>query len=348
MPLIASIAALFILVLIGSQFIGNKSISMDNSAMEQKAFKGEEKAESTSIEDAEGAAGRSMIENFSADVQAPQTLVYESQLEGVTLFEIGLAGDDAESVPVSFLIPNEVITNKLGTEKPTKLQLYETFAPLIDEESLGFKEYHLLKGTFREEGKKLIHTLPKDHDYDKGSAALSNYMGALVDTFGDSYDEVQLESASGEEVYLDHIGEMTEAISLNSKSTQYNYFAYQMRDGTMYLSPNFRMSYSNIEEAIENMTVEANDIYQTVILPEVSMQVEDQGEIVKITFDEPLDMEQYEPTQVMRMIEGLLLTSASFDKQIKFEQIVQTEWSGFDFTKPLEKPIGANIVFYNF
>ena len=121
---------------------------MDNSAMEQKAFKGEEKAESTSIEDAEGAAGRSMIENFSTDVQAPQTLVYESQLEGVTLFEIGLAGDDAESVPVSFLIPNEVITNKLGTEKPTKLQLYETFAPLIDEESLGFKEYHLLKGTF--------------------------------------------------------------------------------------------------------------------------------------------------------------------------------------------------------
>ena len=77
MPLIASIASLFILVLIGSQFIGNKSISMDNSAMDQKAFKGEDKAESTSIEDA---AGRSMIEKFSMDVQAPQTLVYESQL----------------------------------------------------------------------------------------------------------------------------------------------------------------------------------------------------------------------------------------------------------------------------
>ena len=96
------------------------------------------------------------------------------------------------------------------------------------------------------------------------------------------------------------------------------------------------------------MTTEANDIYRTVILPGVSLTVEDEGDIVTVTFDQALDLEQYDPAQGMRMIEGLLLTAASFDKQIKFEQIVQENWSGFDFTKPLEKPVAGNILFYNF
>ena len=44
----------------------------------------------------------------------------------------------------------------------------------------------------------------------------------------------------------------------------------------------------------------------------------------------------------MYMIEGMLLTAASFDKQVRFENIVQNDWQGFNFTQPLPMPIGAN------
>ena len=345
-PLIASIASLFILVLIGSQFIGNQSISMDDHANEETAFSTEEKSTYNAVQNSE--SENAMIKSASMDMMAQQTVVFESQLADTTLFEIGLAGDDAESVPVSFLISNELVAEKINIENPTKLQLYETFAPLIDETSLGFAEYHPFKGTFREDREKLIHTLPSDQTYDIGTAAISNYVGALVDTFGDAYQEVQVENDKGEPIYFEHIGKMEEPIPLQDESTQYNYFTYQKRDSSIYLSPNFRMSYPNVKEAIENMTTEANDIFQTVILPEVTFSVKEKADIVTITFDTPLDIEMYDSFEAMRMIEGILLTAASFDKQIKFENIVQQQWSGFDFTKPIEKPIAANLMHYNF
>ena len=343
-PLVASIASLFILVVIGSQFLNDNSISMQNSARD------EAKVETTSgtmeAESRDAATERAMPSSFSL-IAAQQTLVYASQTEGLTLFEMGLA-DGAQIVPVSFLIPNDLVAERTGTEKPTKLQLYETFASTIDETVLGFSEFHPFKGILREAGDTLIHTLPEGHNYDAGSAAIVNYVAALADTFGDAYKEVRLEDANGETIFFDHIGNMLEPVTLQGPDRQYNYFAYQKQDGSFYLSPNFHMGYSDVTEAFQNMTAEVNDIYQTVILPDVTFSVEEGHDFVTITFDQPLDLEQYDPAQAMRMIEGMLLTAASFDKQIKFEQIVQETWSGFDFTNPLEKPIAANIVFYNF
>lgn len=343
-PLIASIASLFILVVVGSQFLNNNSISMQNSARDDA------KVETTSgaleKESMDAATERAMPSNFSMTA-AQQTLVYASQIEGVTLFKMGLA-DGAQIVPVSFLIPNDIVAEKVGTEKPTKLQLYETFASAIDETVLGFSEFHPFKGALREAGDTLIHTLPKGHQYDVGSAAIANYMAALADTFGDAYKEVRLEDANGETIFFDHIGDMLEPVTLQGTARQYNYFTYQRQDGSFYLSPNFHMGYSDVTEAFQTMTTEVNDIYQSAILPNVTFSVEDGNDFVTITFDSPLDLEQYDPAQAMRMIEAMLLTAASFDKQIKFEQIVQETWNGFDFSNPLEKPLAANIVFYNF
>lgn len=273
-PLIASIASLFILVVVGAQFIGQNSISMDNRAQDEVKIESKSDAMEAEMANEESAV---MSTRAVFDAAAQQTLVYESQLEGVTLFEVGLS-DGAESIPVSFLIPNDVVANKIGIEHPTNLQLYEAFASQIDESVLGFSEYH----------------------------------------------------------------------PLQEQQSAYNYVAYQKQDGSYYLSPNFRMSYSTVEEAFSDMTIEANESYQTVILPEVTFHTDVKDNLVTITFDQPLDLEQFEPTAAMRMIEGMLLTAASFNKQIKFEQIVQENWSGFDFKKPLEKPIAANILFYNF
>lgn len=346
-PLFVSIASIFIIVLISAQFIGNnESVTMQNEAFDLATPESEENATMSAKEDA--STQRSMINSFSTEAQPEQTLVYENEIEDNTLFAIGLAGDDAESVPVSILIPNEIVAEKTGTENPTKLELYNTFSPLLDEQSLGFNEYHPYKGGLREEGNRLVHTLPEDHQYDTGTASLSNYLGSLVDTFSEAYMEVEIENTAGKPIYFDHVGDVNEPFLLNDENSQYNYFMYQMRNGAVYLSPNFRMSFKNVQEAIKNMTVEANDIYRTVILPGVYLKVEDAESIVTITFEEPLNLENFEPAQAMRMIEGLIMTAASFDKQVKFENIVQEQWGGFDFTKPVEKPVAANRIQYEF
>ncbi|MEK4424728.1 hypothetical protein [Solibacillus sp. FSL K6-1523] len=349
-PLIASIASLFVLVFIASTFMGNApEISLPSDT---------EDAQLEDTSSHEPATTR-MMESHSVDMEndtlSPkmaatpiQTVVNEQQLQGFTLFTIGLAGDDAESVPVSFLIPNEIVERQLGTKTPTKLQLYQEFAPFIEEQSLGFKEYHPIKGSFTEKGDDLVHQLPDDHTYDIGSAALSNYVGALIDTFGESYNRVLLTNAEGTQMTLNHMGEINNPIELTGKMTHYNYFSYQMRDGSTYLSPNFRMSFSNVKDALLNMTTEANDIFHTAILPDVSFQVKVKKNIVIVTFDELLDLENYDSTQAMRMIEGILLTAASFNKEVKFEQIKQQDWGGFHFSKPLPKPVAANLVVYDF
>lgn len=348
-PLFVSIASIFIIVLIGAQFIGNnESVTMQNEAFDLADPETEENMTMSAKEDASSQTERSMINSFSTDAQPERTLVYENELEGNTLFTIGLAGDDAESVPVSILIPNEVVAEKTGTENPTMLQLYNAFSPLLDEQSMGFNEYHPYKGELREEGNRLVHMLPEDHQYDAGTASLSNYLGSLIDTFSDAYTEVEIENTAGTPIYFDHIGDVNEPFLLNGENAQYNYFMYQMRNGAVYLSPNFRMSFTDVQEAIKNMTVEANDIYRTVILPGVYLKVEEADAIVTIKFEEPLNLENYEPAQAMRMIEGLIMTAESFDKQVKFENIVQEKWAGFNFTKPVEKPVAANRINYEF
>lgn len=349
-PLIASIASLFVLVLIASIFFGNAP-SIPNSLRDDAA-------KSESMSQHEPATAR-MMEDYSKGEEEHQaspkmatmpiqTAVYEHQLQDSTVFTIGLAGDDAESVPVSFLIPNELLEHQFGTLTPTKLQLYNKIAPYIEEQLLGFKAYHPFKGNFSESGNTLVHQLPPDHGYDAGSAALSNYIGALVDTFGDRYERVQLTDEQGGQITLDHIGGVMEPIELTGKTIKYNYFIYQMRDGSTYLSPNFRMSFSTVKEALLNMTTEANDIYHTAILPAVSFQVKENKNIVTVTFDERLDIEQYNPVEAMRMIEAILLTAASFNKQVQFEQIKQQDWGGFHFSKPLPKPVAANLMDYDF
>ena len=49
-----------------------------------------------------------------------------------------------------------------------------------------------------------------------------------------------------------------------------------------------------------------------------------------------------EPEKAMQMIEGMLLTAASFGEQLQFENVVQEEWNGFNFSQPLPVPVGSN------
>ena len=45
-----------------------------------------------------------------------------------------------------------------------------------------------------------------------------------------------------------------------------------------------------------------------------------------------------------QLIDGIVLTAASFDRQIQFENISQVEWNGFNLNEPLPIPVGPNVM----
>jgi len=271
-----------------------------------------------------------------------KTAVYPEDLEGFTVFHIGLASDAAESIPFTVLIPNDQVMADLGKSNPTDVELYNYYAPIFDEEALGFQDYHPYKGTISESGNRVLHKLPAGHGYDMGSGSMGMYTGSLVDTFR-TYDEVELLNEDGTPVVFAEVGEKSDPIQLHSQSTQYNYFKLT-QNGSEYLSTNFRKFYATVEEALENMKVEDNEIFKSVILPGVNYTVTVNGDTVDVAFTSELDLLNYDGVAAMQMIEGMLLTAANFDKQVKFENIVQSEWGGFNFTNPLPIPVGPNKI----
>ncbi|MNH40468.1 hypothetical protein D3C79_1017930 [compost metagenome] len=49
-----------------------------------------------------------------------------------------------------------------------------------------------------------------------------------------------------------------------------------------------------------------------------------------------------DPVQATQLIEAMMLTAASFDKQLRLDNVVQESWEGFDFKNFLPKPVGPN------
>lgn len=269
-----------------------------------------------------------------------RTSVYPEDLEGHTVLHLGLAGDQAYSIPFTILIPTEQVMEDLGKSDPTGVELYNYYAQVFDEGAIGFEDYHPYKGVISENGNQVIHTLPIGHGYDNGSASIGMYTGSLIDTFK-SYEEVKLLNEDGSEAIFDHVG-VAEPIKLHSEYTHFNYFKYTQNDGSVFLSTYGRQSYKTVEEALENMKIEATDPFQSVILPGVDYKVSVNSETVVIEFTSKLDLLSYDQVETMQMIEGFLLTAASFEMEVKFENVLQTDWGGFNFTNPLPIPVGPN------
>lgn len=273
-----------------------------------------------------------------------RSAIYPEDIKENTVFKIGLVSDAADSIPVTILIPNKKISEDFGKGKnPTGVELYNKYAPILDESVIGFADYHPYVGKIEDEGNRVIHILPNNQTYDIASASMSAYTASLIDTFS-SYDEIEFRNEDGTPVIFSQVGEPSKPLKTKGEMTQYNYFRYTQANGSEYLVPNFRTSYSNVEEAIKAMKDETNDIYKSVILPNVDYNIKVQDKIVTVEFVSKIDLKSYDQVKAMQMIEGILLTAASFNMQVQFENIVQTEWEGFDFTSPLPIPVGANEI----
>lgn len=359
-PPAVGVAAMITLTLLGITYI-NSSSSNDEMAVQYEA----KESASTSADDsatmknvAEEEASESIEMNAISDSSNKESeivmgssdmefskAVYEEDVQNYTPFQIGLAGGQANSVPVTILIPNEMIQNDFANDSPTQLEVYQQYAPLINEEALGFSEYHPYKGEFTTEEDSIIHVLPENHDYDLASATIEVYGSSLKYTF-DEYKEIRYQNEDGSTVEFDQEGKPSEPLTLTKDKLMQNYYLFTSADGREYLSPSFGQSFETITEALEAMKTKPNDIYTTLIPRGVKYEIQEEDKVVRITFAEPLDLEAMDPKVATYLIEGILLTGAGFQQVIQFENVVQSNWNGFDFTKPMPMPIGPNKMYF--
>lgn len=337
----------------------NESAEMakDQAAEVSMETSGDENTEDASmtmmkVEEAEESEGTAESKQANSDneraitasdtTENQVTAVYPHEVtDDVTIFRLGMAGDAANSVPVTFLIPNSQIADDFGDRKPTSLELYQTYAPRIDEEALGFTEYHPYKGSFSVQGDSLHHILPKDHAYDTASGTITVFFQSLSETFHD-YSQIEFLNEDGTNVEFDQVGEPSKPMELGGAINHSAYYLFQQSNGTDYLTPNFGQSSISLSEALLQMKEKPNDVYESLIPEGVNFEVENEGDITRVVFSQPLDLEKMDAKTATHLIEGLLLTGASFGESIHLDNIVQPSWNGFDFTKPLPMPLGAN------
>lgn len=344
MPIFTSVAAVFaITVLVGFMFMNNDASQKDLASTPETAnystLQEDRSAKEAATQDE---ALQSSIVSEHERMLSLRSSVYEEDVKDAVVFRIGLAGRDAESVPMTYVIPNERVATDFGTEKPSTLQMYEKYAPQIDEEAKGFTDYHPFKGELKEKEDKLVHVLPKDNDYDVASATVNEYKGTLEDTFSDSeYTEVEIQNEDGTPYEFSQEGEPSQAMSLTN-AKHFNYYLYQDGSGAEYLSPDFRQTFANVTEALTLMKNKNDDVYVTVVPENVTYTVKEEAEGVVVTFDIPLDLASMEPIRATQLIEAMMLTAASFDQQLRLDNVVQESWEGFDLKTYLPKPVGPN------
>jgi len=345
MQIFMSVAAVFVLtILVGSMLKNNQVEQKDQPSTAETAQYStmqEDRAAKEAATQDEMLDSKSIVAEHER-ILSLRTSAYEEDVKDAVVFRIGLAGRDAESVPMTYVIPNERVATDFGGEKPSTLQMYEKYAPQIDEEAKGFTEYHPYIGELKEKDDKLIHVLPKENDYDVASATVNEYKGTLEDTFsGSEYTEVEIQNEDGTPYAFSQEGEPSQAMSLTN-AKNYNYYLYQDTNGAEYLSADFRQTFATVTEALTQMKNQNDDVYLSVVPENVTYTVKEQAEGVVVTFDIPLDLTSMEPVRATQLVEAMMLTAASFNQQLLLDNVVQESWEGFDLRGYLPKPVGPN------
>ncbi|MCP2036385.1 hypothetical protein L1279_003427 [Planomicrobium sp. HSC-17F08] len=341
--LVAALAFITIGILVASILNQNGIDSSQNeqsteSGSDQSAASTAESAEDRSIQEenaATGDAATSIME--SEDAGSGQVSVYEGDLEGHTLFTIGFT-ENAFVIPISFLIPDSQIMEDLGKDNPNSVELYNQYASEIDEQALGFDEYHPYVGKIAMGSEGAEHVLPKDHQYDLASASIGVYTATLKETFRDA-GQVAVLNEDGSPVEFDQIGPM-EPVVTDVKNVAF--YAYTTAAGETFLAPGYGMPFETATEAFQAMKDSPNDFQKSTLPDGTDFSITETDDLVQIEFQSPFDFSAMEEVDAKRMIESLAMTAKSYGKQVQLANTEQPQWLGYDFTVPLETPVATN------
>ena len=350
-PYFVSIASILLLTFLVTSFLNEDETAMENDRNNAGSVNEESNSmkmvEEESSEAQESTNSNNMSEATSVAEPSIELLplnkitsVYERNIDGGAVFHFSFL-ENALSVPVTIIIPIAQLEADFPNGTPNSLEMYEKYATRIDEEGLGFTEYHPYKGYFTADEETLTHYLPMGHGYDTASGTSAPYFGSINEIFID-FDSLTIVNEDGSAIDWDQVGPLNNQIVLDKNQGQFNYYNYLAFNGETYLTPNFREKYNSLSEALVAMKKVENDIYTSVIPEEVTYTYKIEEGINVVEFDEPLDLESLDPFEATRLIEAFSLTAANFGAEIKLQNIVQSEWDIFDFAKVLPVPLGPN------
>lgn len=343
--LIAAVVFIGAAGLLYAMLMSNSSFDMatDTSTSEDsESGSNELYSQSESVEESDSPATDSANESAESDHSATsmvveeRTAVYADDLEVRIPFTIGLT-ENAVVVPLTFLVPAEDV------EGQGPVKLYEQLAPLIDETALGFDEYHPYAGSLAAEGAAIEHRLPEDHSYDLASASINVYLESLLATFGEA-EVFRILDAEGAPAEFDQVGPLEDITPAESGTP---FYQFTLNNGTRYFIPDWNGDYDSGAAALEALATSPNDLQQATVPKSIGYSVrETEGQLI-VAFDS-LDLASLPSTDAMRMIESMALTAGSYGKELLFEGIVQSDWSGFDFSSPIPIPVAPNRMDWNF
>ncbi|WP_019415241.1 hypothetical protein [Paenisporosarcina sp. TG20] len=350
-PPAVAVAALITLTLLVATMINapNKTENAESLHFEQKSSdidtgnSSNESAQDASTmlrESEEYTENESQMTILEVQEDSILTSVYTEDLVNYTAFKIGLVSQDALVVPITFLIPNEQIQQDFGNQAPNTLQLYEQYAADINEEELGFTDYHPYKGKFEIDQDQLVHRLPKEHDYDLASAAINAYDLSLQFTF-EGFTQINHQNEDGSQAEFDQVGQKTPTVLTNGlyKTPVY---PYTDPTGQVYMVPNLSEPVNNMSDALKDLKTSPNDFFANVVPSSVTYTIEEIKGVSHIKFSEPLELNSLPQEQATQMIESFVLTGASFGVQIQLDNVIEEQWNGINLTQPLEQPVGLN------
>ncbi|MDV6377648.1 hypothetical protein ORD22_05145 [Sporosarcina sp. GW1-11] len=341
-PTIVAVAAVLLLTILVPTFLNHTEQTAMDKTTSQEATESVKMEDHSTIGN-ENAANEESAESADEIMFSRVTDVHYAAYADSTQipFRIGLATDQATIIPVTFLLPQEQVVRDLQTSEPDTVALYNAYAKKIDEETLGFTAYHPYNAEVSSENKRVVMKFPANHSYDLASATLEMLNLSIQATFY-GMDEVEFLQEDGSPIEFDQVGEVAEPITLTGAAKHQAYYRFTQSNAEQLLSSNFGQSYETVEEALEAMKETPNDIYSSVVPSNIDFTVTEEQGIVHVKFTQQLDLDRLQLEDAMQLIEGILLTVASFDKQVQFSHIVQENWMNFDFTQPVKKPIGAN------
>ncbi|HSJ38495.1 MAG TPA: hypothetical protein VK945_09835 [Planococcus sp. (in: firmicutes)] len=315
-----------------------ESADTNSTAVEEGEGAESDSAEMESSEAVDSGEGSDAANSTEEAGEESERTLYAEQLDGMSLFTVGLT-ENALVIPVSFVVSNDKLQEDFGTTEVEAAELYNRYAAEIDEEALGFDDYHPYSGTITGTAEGIEHTLPQDHAYDMASASMTVYFNSLSASFADAA-QISIVDEAGSPANFDQVGPIQ---PINPAAQRIAYYSYTTANGYGYLVPGYDMPHDNAVEALTAMKSSPNDLYVSLMPADLDYSVSETEQTVTVEFSETVDFNSYEYQEALRMIEGMVLTADSFGKELMMDNTEAESWDRFDFTKSLPVPAGINV-----
>ncbi|MBM7701684.1 GerMN domain-containing protein [Metabacillus iocasae] len=333
-PSIASVAALFIIVIFSMSFIQQQKIQHQSS--ESGTHDLQQKDDGTPYAKSEENT-EEQAQLFESKEAEPELTVQPSlQNEQKKFVTIGVPDPEAQIVvPLTYLIDKKA---------DVTVEDIKSVSTTIDEKKLGLSDNLVEQMELSQEGKQAKVTVPEGYTANFGSTGETIFQLSLEETFRWlSYDKVELYTEDTKGVELGNLGYYVEISPDSAK--QKGYVTYQPSEShPIYLVPT-PTPFETIPSAIEAMKQDDGprslkaSIPKEVNAPKVSIE----ENTVVYEFDSTVNIDDVQSLRYM--LYALMFTAKDFGyKMVKFKGINIPEVGELKVNEIQQAPTAPNVV----